>query len=164
MWISIVKPKITRKHSKKHPKNERNQQPTTYLPREYWIPEYKLSWDLIFTFSLAGVGFAPCCLSVSPLLGMSKGLAKWCGFRWLKVNRKENLMKYAVPVHRYMCKESRKNRESNDEKVGQQAEKTRPVFDNVKQDSFQFVSIWFWHSKCCIIPNIFNKYEAWSFI
>jgi len=43
-------------------------------------------------------------------------------------------------VHRCICKGGKKNRKTNDEKVGEQAEKARHTIENEKQDLFQFVS------------------------
>jgi len=51
---------------------------------------------------------------------------------------------------------------NNNQKDGGQAEKTRPIIENKKQDQFQFVSLWIWRSRCFVIPYIFEKHETWS--
>jgi len=35
-----------------------------------------------------------------------------------------------------------------------------PTIENEKQDPFQFVSVWFWCSRCFRIPYVFNKHET----
>ena len=53
---------------------------------------------------------------------------------------------------------------ANDEKDGEEAEKVRPIIENTKQGPFQFVSVWFWCSRCFYIPYIFTKRETWSLL
>jgi len=38
----------------------------------------------------------------------------------------------------------------------------RVIATNEKKTYFRFVSVWFWCSKCFIIPYIFNKHKTWS--
>jgi len=44
-------------------------------------------------------------------------------------------------MFRYICKESRKNGNTNDKKVGEEAKNARPIIENEKQNPIQFVSV-----------------------
>jgi len=94
----------------------------------------------------------PLMISFDPL----ERVKYWETMRWdyrrLNTNWEENLTKHVGSVHAYIKKS--KNRKHNAEE-GVDKQKKDSI-DNEKQDPFQFVSVWFWSSRCCFHPYIFS--------
>jgi len=76
-------------------------------------------------------------------------------YRKLKTNRKENMTKHVGFVYVYVKKA--KKQKSNDEEGGDKQKSKTHTIDNEKQDSFQFVSVWLWSSRCFVHLYIFKQ-------
>jgi len=94
--------------------------------------------------------------------GMSKLLKSHAVGLPLTKNQQERKYDETCRVCICICKESKRLEKAVIRKVAT-SRKARLTIDNEKHDTFQFVSIWLWSSRCLFISISLNKYEIWSF-